>query len=124
MNQLFFGDNLGWLRDPKEFPEASVDLLYLDSPFNSNADYSVLFREASGEASQAQFHAFTDTWSWADAAETYNQFVDSCPNLAVVEMMQTFHSFLKNSPMDAPPQANPFAKAQREAKPEQQADLI
>ena len=46
MNRLFFGDNLGWLRDPKEFPDASVDLVYLDPPFNSNADYNVLFREA------------------------------------------------------------------------------
>lgn len=53
MNRLFFGDNLGWLRDPKEFPDGSVDLVYLDPPFNSNADYNVLFREASGEASQA-----------------------------------------------------------------------
>ena len=58
MNRLFFGDNLGWLRDPKEFPDASVDLVYLDPPFNSNADYNVRFREASGAASQAQFHAF------------------------------------------------------------------
>jgi site-specific DNA-methyltransferase (adenine-specific) len=101
MNRLFFGDNLGWLRDTKEFPDASVDLVYLDPPFNSNADYNVLFREESGEASQAQFHAFTDTWTWADAAETYNQFIDACPNLAVVEMMEAFHSFLKNSPMMA-----------------------
>jgi len=86
MNRLFFGDNLGWLRDPKEFPDASVDLVYLDPPFNSNADYNVLFREASGEASQAQFHAFTDTWTWADAAETYNQFIDTCRNVAVVDV--------------------------------------
>jgi hypothetical protein len=64
MNRLLFGDNLNWLRDPKLFPDASVDLVYLDPPFNSNADYNVLFREASGEASQAQFHAFTDTWNW------------------------------------------------------------
>src|SRR5437667_5332066 len=47
------------------------------------------------------FHAFTDTWSWADAAETYHQFIDNCPNVAVVEMMEAFHSFLKNSPMMA-----------------------
>jgi hypothetical protein len=45
----------------------------LDPPSNSSADYNVLFREASGEASQAQFHAFTGTWSWADAAESVNQ---------------------------------------------------
>jgi len=98
---VVFGDNLKWLSDRKEFPDASVDLVYLDPPFNSNADYNVLFREPSGQVSQAQFHAFTDTWSWADAAETYHQFVDNCPNVAVVEMMEAFHSFLKNSPMMA-----------------------
>ena len=64
MNRLYFGDNLEWLRNTKEFPAASVDLVYLDPPFNSNADYNVLFRETSGAVSQAQFHAFTDTWSW------------------------------------------------------------
>src|SRR5438309_2314924 len=101
MNRLYFGDNWEWLADRREFPDASVDLVYLDPPFNSNADYNVLFRETSGQASQAQFHAFTDTWSWADAAETYHQFIDTCPNVAVVEMMEAFHSFLKNSPMMA-----------------------
>ncbi len=101
MNRLLFGDNLKWLRDSKIFPDASVDLVYLDPPFNSNADYNVLFREASGEASQAQFHAFTDTWNWADAAETYSEFVDDCPNTAVVEMMDALHDLLRNSPMMA-----------------------
>jgi site-specific DNA-methyltransferase (adenine-specific) len=48
MNRLYFGDNLKWLSDRKEFPDASVDLVYLDPPFNSNADYNVLFREPSG----------------------------------------------------------------------------
>jgi len=42
MNRLYFGDNLKWLSDRKEFPDASVDLVYLDPPFNSNADYNVL----------------------------------------------------------------------------------
>src|SRR5438477_1767528 len=101
MNRLYFGDNLKWLSDRKEFSDASVDLVYLDPPFNSNADYNVLFREPSGQVSQAQFHAFTDTWSWADAAETYHQFIDNCPNLAVVELMEALHSFLKHSPMMA-----------------------
>jgi site-specific DNA-methyltransferase (adenine-specific) len=101
MNKLLFGDNLKWLRDKKIFPDASVDLVYLDPPFNSNADYNVLFREASGEASQAQFHAFTDTWNWADAAQTYAEFIDACENTAVVEMVEALHSFLKNSPMMA-----------------------
>jgi DNA modification methylase len=101
MNRLLFGDNLPWLRNKEIFPDASVDLVYLDPPFNSNADYNVLFREASGQASQAQFHAFTDTWNWADAAETYNHFIDDCANLAVVDMMQGFYSFLRSSPMMA-----------------------
>jgi site-specific DNA-methyltransferase (adenine-specific) len=101
MNRLLFGDNLKWLRDPKIFPDASVDLVYLDPPFNSNADYNVLFREASGEAGPAQFHAFTDTWNWADAAQTYAEFVDDCPITAVVEMMDALHDLLRNSPMMA-----------------------
>ena len=50
MNRLLFGDNLNWLRNKEIFPDAGVDLVYLDPPFNSNADYNVLFREASGEA--------------------------------------------------------------------------
>ena len=87
------------LRDQGIFPDASIDLIYLDPPFNSNADYNVLFREASGEASLAQFHAFTDTWNWADAAPTYTEFVDNCQSTAVVEMVEALHSFLKNSPM-------------------------
>ena len=99
MNRLYFGDNLKWLSDRKEFPDASIDLVYLDPPFNSNADYNVLFREPSGQVSQAQFHAFTDTWSWADAADTYHQFMDTCPNVAVVELMEALHSFLKHSPI-------------------------
>src|SRR5207302_91552 len=100
-NRLYFGDNLGWLRNAKEFPDASVDLVYLDPPFNSNADYNVLFKEETGEASQAQFHAFTDTWNWSDAAATYAEFIDSCPNMAVVEMVEALQKFLKHSPMMA-----------------------
>src|SRR3984893_828126 len=101
MNRLYFGDNLKRLSGRLEFPAASVDLVYLDPPFDSNADYNVLFREPSGQVSQAQFHAFTDTWSWADAAETYHHFIDNCKNVSVVELMEAFHTFLKNSPMMA-----------------------
>ena len=87
MNRLLFGDNLKWLRDTKVFPDASIDLVYLDPPFNSNANYNVLFKENTGEASQAQFHAFTDTWEWtADVDATYAAFVDNCPNAGVVEL--------------------------------------
>jgi hypothetical protein len=121
MNRLYFGDNLRWLSDRKEFPDASVDLVYLDPPFNSNADYNVLFREPSGQVSQAQFHAFTDT---------YHQFIDTCLNVAVVELMEALHSFLKHSPMMAylammvPPQLNPFAIAARESKQHTQTEIL
>jgi site-specific DNA-methyltransferase (adenine-specific) len=101
MNKLLFGDNLKWLRNEKIFPDASVDLVYLDPPFNSNADYALIFREQTGEVSQAQFHAFTDTWNWADAAQTYAEFVDSCENNAAVDMIEALHGFLKSSPMMA-----------------------
>jgi 16S rRNA G966 N2-methylase RsmD len=51
-NKLYFGDNLKILRD--YVPDASVDLIYLDPPFNSHATYNVLFKEKSGEESAAQ----------------------------------------------------------------------
>src|SRR5438045_7746884 len=101
MHLLYFSSTFHSLLYLNESPNDSVDLVYLDPPFNSNADYNVLFREPSGQVSQAQFHAFTDTWSWADAAETYHQFIDTCPNVAVVELMEALHSFLKHSPMMA-----------------------
>jgi site-specific DNA-methyltransferase (adenine-specific) len=53
VNRLY---NLPWLRNRDEFPNESLYLVYLDPPFSSNADYNVLFRETSGEVSQAQFH--------------------------------------------------------------------
>ncbi|MDD4877262.1 MAG: site-specific DNA-methyltransferase, partial [Dehalococcoidales bacterium] len=71
-NALFYGDNLIWLRDRKYFPDESVDLIYLDPPFNSKADYNVMFNEtAKGDKSQAQIKAFDDTWHWdSEASET------------------------------------------------------
>jgi len=65
-NKLYFGDNLGILREHVE--TESVDLVYLDPPFNSKADYNVLFKNASGEDNAAQAHAFKDTWEWDEAA--------------------------------------------------------
>ena len=66
-NTLFYGDNLLVLRE--HIPDESVDLVYLDPPFNSNASYNVLFREKSGEESPAQIKAFTDTWEWTQETE-------------------------------------------------------
>ncbi|MBI4308163.1 MAG: site-specific DNA-methyltransferase, partial [Chloroflexi bacterium] len=66
-NTLYYGDNLRILRD--HIPDESVDLIYLDPPFNSNASYNVLFKERSGEESAAQIKAFGDTWHWGQEAE-------------------------------------------------------
>ena len=59
-NTLFYGDNLAILRE--HIDDDSVDLIYLDPPFNSNANYNVLFRTPDGEQSQASIEAFEDTW--------------------------------------------------------------
>jgi DNA modification methylase len=67
LNTLYYGDNLNILRDHVQ--DASVDLIYLDPPFNSNASYNVLFRDPTGEQSQSQIEAFEDTWHWNDKAE-------------------------------------------------------
>src|SRR3984893_1774269 len=66
-NRLYYGDNLSVLR--KSIAPESVDLIYLDPPFNSNASYNVLFKAPSGEGSQAQIEAFEDTWHWNESAE-------------------------------------------------------
>ena len=78
-NTLYYGDNLDILR--QHVPDESVDLVYLDPPFNSNANYNVLFKEQSGEASPAQIRAFTDTWEWTQEAErTYEQEIITNPD--------------------------------------------
>ncbi|MBI2172438.1 MAG: hypothetical protein HYU30_10595 [Chloroflexi bacterium] len=68
-NLLYWGDNLPILRNRDYFADESVDLVYLDPPFNSNASYNVLFKEASGAPSTAQLQAFADTWHWDDVGE-------------------------------------------------------
>src|SRR5438309_1345054 len=67
MNQLYFGDNLDVLREYVE--DRSVDLIYLDPPFNSQAQYNVLFDRPDNERVSAQAGAFRDTWMWGDEAE-------------------------------------------------------
>lgn len=68
LNRLFYGDNLDVLR--RNITDESVDLIYLDPPFNSNRNYSVLFKEKSGDEAQAQIEAFDDTWTWSQDVET------------------------------------------------------
>ncbi len=61
-NTLYYGDNLKILR--KYIPDESVDLIYLDPPFNSKRAYAVFFKDKQGGESKAQIQAFEDTWSW------------------------------------------------------------
>jgi DNA modification methylase len=66
-NVLYYGDNLDILR--RYIADESVDLVYLDPPFNSNRDYNVIFKDESGRKSDAQLLAFEDTWHWGPDAE-------------------------------------------------------
>ena len=85
MNRLYYGDNVDIL--PEHFPDESVDLIYLDPPFNSNASYNILFSEKSGEKSKSQIQAFTDTWEWSQDSEKlfYKIMNDHGGKLADVE---------------------------------------
>jgi site-specific DNA-methyltransferase (adenine-specific) len=66
-NQLYYGDNLDVLRHYVK--DESVDLIYLDPPFNSHQDYNVLFAEKDGTRSASQIMAFEDTWEWDTESE-------------------------------------------------------
>lgn len=69
MNSLYYGDNLEVLSDRDHFPDESVDLIYLDPPFNSDEDHNLIFRDHSGENNTAQYNAFVDTWTWTHESE-------------------------------------------------------
>ena len=101
-NALYYGDNLAVLRE--HVPDESVDLVYLDPPFNSNASYNVLFREQSGEASPAQIRAFTDTWEWTlESQRTYENEIMLNPATPanVKEMVSAFRQFIGSNAMMA-----------------------
>ena len=98
-NKLYFGDNLNILRE--HVADESVDLIYLDPPFNSNATYNVLFQEKSGEQSAAQITAFEDTWHWTmDSEYAYQDVVTHGP-AKVGELVAAMRSFLGQNDMMA-----------------------
>lgn len=99
MNKLYFGDNLVVLRD--HIVDESIDLVYLDPPFNSNKNYNILFNSPKGQKSEAQITAFEDTWHWGDEAEREYTEILHQPNTDVAEMILSFRKFLKNSDMMA-----------------------
>jgi adenine specific DNA methylase Mod len=95
-NALYYGDNLEILRE--HIPDESVDLIYLDPPFNSQATYNVLFRAPTGEQSQAQIEAFEDTWHWNETAEqAFDEVMMHGGNTDAAEMLRAMRSFLKEN---------------------------
>ena len=88
---LYYGDNLEILR--RYVKDESVDLIYLDPPFNSAQDYNVLFAERNGTGSTSQIKAFEDTWRWdQNAAQAYQEVVEGGGKVS--EVMQAFRKYI------------------------------
>jgi len=99
MNKLIYGDNLLVLRE--HVADESVDLIYLDPPFNSKRDYNLLFKSPKGHQSDAQIEAFADTWHWCSQAEDEFDQVLKSPNTAVAAILRAFRDFLGQNDMMA-----------------------
>ncbi|MHB8107686.1 MAG: DNA methyltransferase [Candidatus Cryosericum sp.] len=108
MNTLYFGDNLEVLRE--SIADRSVDLVYLDPPFNSGANYNIIFQPEKKSAAKAtaQIQAFEDTWTWsAEADETYRCFVidrdltRDPPGERLIKLMTSMREYLGGTPMMA-----------------------
>lgn len=98
MKSLYYGDNLDILRN--YIKDESVDLVYLDPPFNSNATYNVLFAQKDGARSSAQIQAFEDTWQWDEnAVRTYEYEVEK--GGAIADALRAFQLILGSSNMMA-----------------------
>jgi len=98
INQLYYGDNLPILRE--HIKNESVDLIYLDPPFNSKATYNVLFKEKDGANSVAQIEAFDDTWHWGiESQGAYEEVVTGGGKLA--DLMGALRQFLGTNDMMA-----------------------
>lgn len=97
MNRLYFGDNLDWLRTDK-IRDESVDLIYLDPPFNSKVTYNILYRSPVG--ADAQRMAFEDTWRWEDGAESAMEAVRKADN-SIFRVLLALQGFLGQSDLMA-----------------------
>jgi DNA modification methylase len=95
-NVLYYGDNLDVLK--RYVADESVDLVYLDPPFNSARTYNVLFAEQDGTRAAAQIQAFEDTWQWdASASAAYHEVVEAGGKVS--EVLQAFRLFCGESDM-------------------------
>ena len=98
-NALYYGDNLAVLRE--SIASASMDLIYLDPPFNSQANYNLLFKGPSGKGADAQIEAFEDTWHWGEEAERAFSEVLASPATQAAELLRAMRSFLGENDMMA-----------------------
>lgn len=96
---LYYGDNLKVLRN--EIGADSVDLVYLDPPFNSNATYNILFKSPAGRGAEAQIEAFDDTWHWGEESEQAFDDVMQSPNTDAAQMLRAVRGFLGENDMMA-----------------------
>lgn len=96
MNHLYYGDNLDILR--RYIKDESVDLIYLDPPFNSKRNYNAVFKGKTGEESAAQVKAFEDTWHWSSSAASYHEILENGPE-SVAACLAGFHSMLGTTDM-------------------------
>ena len=111
MNKLFYGDNLDVLRE--HIASESVDLIYLDPPFNSNANYNILFKSKTGDGSDAQIEAFEDTWHWNDKAEQAFDAVARSGNTKAFDLLNAMRGFLGENDMMAYLAPNPTLRRSR-----------
>lgn len=94
-NALYYGDNLDVMRE--SIATESVDLIYLDPPFNSQASYNVLFKTVLGQKSQSQIEAFVDTWHWRQEAEIAFDQVLRSGNTNAADMLRAMRSVLREN---------------------------
>lgn len=96
-NTLYYGDNLDVLRRPRTIAEESVNLIYIDPPFNSKRNYNQIYNRI-GEEDRAQAQAFTDTWVWdTHAQDAYAEIIGNAGNRytgAAIELMQGLRNVL------------------------------
>jgi site-specific DNA-methyltransferase (adenine-specific) len=98
-SKLYYGDNLDVLR--AHVGDESVDLVYLDPPFNSNTGYNLVFASATCSGADASIEAFDDTWTWGEASKSALMDIDSGTNRALQVMMRAMHDALGDSPLMA-----------------------
>jgi site-specific DNA-methyltransferase (adenine-specific) len=98
-NVLFCGDNLDVLR--KEVSDESVDLIYLDPPFNSNTSYSAIFVAPAGGEPPPRVEAFDDAWYWDGRAQAAFGEAVASSNLGAAAMLRAMRSVLHENDMMA-----------------------